>query len=58
MNDYNKYIESSYLEYFDANNLYVWAVPQKLPVDGFEWVEEDDLLKFNEFNKKLWWKLW
>ena len=21
---------------------------QKLPVDGFEWVEKDDLLKFNE----------
>ena len=21
---------------------------QKLPVDGFEWVEEDNLLKFNE----------
>ena len=21
---------------------------QKLPVDGFEWIEEDDLLKFNK----------
>ena len=48
MNDSDKDIESSYLEYLDTNNLYGWAMSQKLPVDGFKWVEEDDLLKFNE----------
>ena len=48
MNDYDKDIESSYLEYLDANNLYGWAMSQKLPFNSFEWVEEDDLLKFNE----------
>ena len=48
INDYNKDIESSYLEYLDLNNLYGWAMSQKLPVNGFEWVEEDDLLKFKE----------
>ena len=48
INDYDKDIESSYLEYLDANNLYGWAMSQKLPVDGFEWVEEDDLSKFDE----------
>ena len=47
MNDYDKDIESSCLEYLDANNLYGWAISQKLPADGFKWVEEDDLLKFN-----------
>ena len=47
MNDYDKDIESLYLEYLDANNLYGWAMSQKLPVDGFEWVEENDLSKFN-----------
>ena len=26
--------------------MYVWAMPQKLPVNGFKWVE--DLSKFNE----------
>ena len=26
MNDYNKDIESSYLEYLDANNLYGWTM--------------------------------
>ena len=48
MNDYDKDIESSYLEYLDANSLYGWAMSRKLPVDGFKWVEEDDLSHFNE----------
>ena len=48
MKNYDKDIESSYLEYLDANNLYGWAMSQKLPVDGFEWIEENDLSKFNE----------
>ena len=26
MNDYNKDVESSYLEYLNANNLYRWAM--------------------------------
>ena len=46
MNNYDKNIESSYIEYLDANNLYRWAISQKLPVDGFKWVEK--LSKFNE----------
>ena len=34
---YDKNKESSYLMYLDANNLYGWAISQKLPVDGFKW---------------------
>ena len=32
--------------YLDANNLYGWAMCQKLPANGFKW--EDDLSRFNE----------
>ena len=37
-----------HIEYLDANNLYGWAMSQKLPVDGFQQIEKDDLSKFNE----------
>ena len=51
--NYNKNIDSSYIEYLDANNLYGWAVSQKLPVKGFKWVNKKKLSKFNkEFIKK------
>ena len=36
MTNYNKNIESSYLAFLDANNLYGWPMSQKLPVNGFE----------------------
>ena len=40
MKNYDKNIESSYLTHLDANNFYGWAMSQKLPIDGFEWVKE------------------
>ena len=40
MKNYDKNIESSYVMYLDANNLYGWAMSQKLPVDRFKWVED------------------
>ena len=46
MKNYDKNNESSYIEYLDANNLYGWAMSQKLPVNGFKWVK--NLSKFNE----------
>ena len=41
----NKYMknydneESSFIEYLDANNLYGWAMSQKLLVDGFKYIK-------------------
>ena len=48
MNNHDKNEESSYLEYLDANNLYGWAMPQKLLVRNFKWAEKGDISKFNE----------
>ena len=48
MKDYNKNVESSYIEYLDANNLYGWAMSQKLPVNDFKWVKKEEFSKFNE----------
>ena len=48
MKNYDKNIISSYLMYLDANNLYGWAVSQKLPLNGFKWVEKSRLSRFNE----------
>ena len=46
MKDYNKNIESSYIQYLDANNLYGSTMFQKLPKNNFKWVE--DTSKINE----------
>ena len=46
MNNSDKRKITSYLMYLDANNLYGWAMSQKLPINGFKWVE--DLSQFNE----------
>ena len=39
----NKYMKnsSSYIQCLDANNLYGWAMSQKLPVNGFKWVNNE-----------------
>ena len=40
MKNYDKTIISSYLMYLDANNLYGWAMIQKLSINGIKWVED------------------
>ena len=34
--NFDKSIKSSYIEYLEANNLYRWAMSQKLPADDFQ----------------------
>ena len=51
MKDYDKNKEWSYLKYQDTVNLYGWVMSKKLPVNGFEWV--DNTSQFKRFHKKL-----
>ena len=46
--DYDKNIESSYIQYLDANNLYGWEMSQKLPANNFKWIEDT-----SEINEKF-----
>ena len=45
MNNYNEDTISLYLMYLDANNLYGWAMSQKLPVNGFKWADKTKIIK-------------
>ena len=38
LKDYDKNKESSYIQYWDVNNLYGSAMLQKLPIINFEWI--------------------
>ena len=58
MENYNKNEESSYIQYLDTNNLYDWTMSQKVPVNGFKWIEdtsrisEEFINNYNENNNK------
>ena len=43
--------KSSYLIYWNVNNLYGWAMSQEIPENDFTWVEEKS--KFNEGSIKI-----
>ena len=46
MKDYDKNKESWYLQYWNVNDLYGWAMSQKLSVNNFGWIKDT-----SQFNK-------
>ena len=51
MKDFNIKKPSKYLMYLDANNLYGWAMSQKLPVHSFKWMSNKEIE--NIFNNQI-----
>ena len=41
MKDFDELKPSTFIQYLDANNLYGWAMTQKLPTHGFKWINVD-----------------
>ena len=44
--NFNDLFKENYLLYLDANNLYGWAMSQKLPTKDFKWEEDPDYYKY------------
>ena len=51
MKDFNKNKLFKFLMYLDANNLYGWAMSQKLPTNGFKWLTDKEIE--NLFNNQI-----
>ena len=51
MKDFNKMEPSKYLMYVDANNLYGWAMSEKLPIHSFKWMSNKEIE--NLFNNRI-----
>ena len=48
MKDHDKNKKLLYIQYWDANSLYGWAMSQKHPVNNFEWIKDTSV-----FNKEF-----
>ena len=46
MKVYDKIKESSYIQYWDVKQLYVWAMSHRLLLNNFEWIRDNS--QFNE----------
>ena len=52
MKDFDETKPSTFIQYLDANNLYGWAMTQKLPTHGFKWIDVDKTSVLKLLEKK------
>jgi hypothetical protein len=45
--NYDKSKSNTWIMYYDANNLYGWAMSQPLPISNFKWIKPEDLPDIN-----------
>ena len=53
MKKYDEAKPSTYIQYLDANNLYGWAMSQKLPTHGFKWIDVNKSKVIELLEKKI-----
>ena len=51
MKNYDPEKESSYIPYLDANNLYGWAMSQKLPTGDFRWIPSPEYINLDSYDE-------
>ena len=49
--NYDPEKESSYIPYLDANNLYGWAMSQKLPRGDFRWIPSPEYINLDSYDE-------
>ncbi|XP_055856053.1 uncharacterized protein LOC129919224 [Episyrphus balteatus] len=47
MSNFDESKKSTFLGYFDVNNLYGWAMSQYLPINNFRWLSDEELKCLN-----------
>ena len=52
MKDFDESKPSTFIQYLDENNLYGWAMTQKLPTHGFKWIDVDESSELKLLEKK------
>ena len=51
MKNYDPEKESCYIPYLDANNLYGWAMSQKLPTGDFRWIPSPEYINLDSYDE-------
>ena len=51
MKNYDPEKKSSYILYLDANNLYGWAMSQKLPTGDFRWIPSPEYINLDSYDE-------